>query len=300
MDKLGAMRAFVRVVQTGSFSATGRELNTSQTAISKKVAALEKEIGVKLLTRNSRELALTPSGTEYFNKCVAILGEIDEAEASAREDVAVPKGVLRISAPIAFSRLVLASLLSEFNSLYPEISIDLLASDQHVDLISSGVDVAIRARNLEDSTLIARHLFDNVLMLFASPDYLAKNGTPNKPEDLLEHNCLVYSRLHSVNTWSFSCKQQEHLISVHGSFRCDNGDVLLDAALAGLGITHLPKWMVSRYVESGELVPLLVDYEGQKLPFNAVYLQNRYVPLKVRCFVDFLKQKIDGCGEFFQ
>ncbi|NVP02792.1 LysR family transcriptional regulator, partial [Photobacterium damselae subsp. damselae] len=169
MDKLGAMRAFVRVVQTGSFSATGRELNTSQTAISKKVAALEKEIGVKLLTRNSRELALTPSGTEYFNKCVAILGEIDEAEASAREDVAVPKGVLRISAPIAFSRLVLASLLSEFNSLYPEISIDLLASDQHVDLISSGVDVAIRARNLEDSTLIARHLFDNVLMLFASP-----------------------------------------------------------------------------------------------------------------------------------
>ncbi|GAL02499.1 transcriptional regulator LysR family [Photobacterium aphoticum] len=152
MDQLSAMRAFVRVVQTGSFSAAGRDMHTTQTTISKKVAALENHIGVKLLTRSSRDHALTQAGAEYYETCVNLLGELDEAEARARSDVALPRGVLRITAPVAFGRLLLAPIISEFFSLYPDIQVDLLLSDKHVDLISDGIDVAIRARQLEDST----------------------------------------------------------------------------------------------------------------------------------------------------
>lgn len=156
MDQLGAMRAFIRVVQTGSFSAAAREQNPPQATISKKVAALEARLSVKLLTRSSRELSLTQVGAEYYEKCVAILGELDEAEASARSQVALPKGIIRITAPVVFGRLVIAPILAEFLSLYPEIKVDLALSDKHVGFISEGVDIAIRARELEDSSLVAR------------------------------------------------------------------------------------------------------------------------------------------------
>lgn len=292
MDQLGAMRVFVRVVQTGSFSATGRELNTTQTTISKKVAALEKKLGVKLLTRSSRDHALTDVGAEYYEKCVAIIGELDEAEARARSQVTSPRGVIRIAAPIAFGRLILAPVIAEFFSLYPEIKVDLTLSDKHVDLIGEGVDVAIRARKLEDSSLVARHLFDNQMLLVASPEYLAQHGEPKDPMELKRHNCLVYSMLKTLNVWHFSRGGKNLSVPVNGNFQSDNGDVLLEVALAGLGFAQLPIWMVGEYLKSGRLKQVLSDYEAQTLPFNAIYPQNRYVPLKVRCFVDFMKQKL--------
>ncbi|KLV04012.1 LysR family transcriptional regulator [Photobacterium aquae] len=292
MDQLGAMRAFVRVVQTGSFSATGREMNTTQTTISKKVAALESKLGVKLLTRTSRELALTPVGAEYYEKCVMILGEVDEAEAQARTEIATPRGVLRIAAPVALGRLVIAPLMAEFFSLYPEIKVNLSLNDRHVDLIGEGMDVAIRARKLEDSSLVARHLIDNPMYLLASPEYLAKFGVPQCPDDLHSHNCLVYSMLKSINIWHFSRDGQEYSVPVSGNFQSDNGDVLLEVALRGLGLVQLPLWMVADDVSAGRLKIVLPEYSGQTLPINAIYPQNRYVPLKVRCFIDFLKHKL--------
>lgn len=292
MDQLSAMRVFVRVVQTGSFSATGRELNTTQTTISKKVAALEKALGVKLLTRSSRDHALTDVGAEYYEKCVAILGEVDEAEANARSQVASPKGVIRIAAPVAFGRLVIAPIIAEFFSLYPEIRVDLAQSDRHVDLISEGVDVAIRARKLEDSSLIARHLFENPLLLVASPDYLALHGEPKEPMELKRHNCLVYTMLKALNNWHFHRDDKQYSVPVSGNFQSDNGDVILEVALAGLGFAQLPIWMVGEHLKSGRLKQVLPDYKAQTLPFNAIYPQNRYVPLKVRCFVDFIKLKL--------
>lgn len=292
MDQLSAMRVFVRVVQTGSFSATGRELNTTQTTISKKVAALEKVLGVKLLTRSSRDHALTDVGAEYYEKCVAILGEVDEAEANARSQVASPKGVIRIAAPVAFGRLVIAPIIAEFFSLYPEIRVDLAQSDRHVDLISEGVDVAIRARKLEDSSLIARHLFENPLLLVASPEYLSLHGEPKEPMELKRHNCLVYTMLKTLNNWQFNRENEQFSVPVSGNFQSDNGDVILEVALAGLGFAQLPIWMVGEHLTSGRLKQVLPDYKAQTLPFNAIYPQNRYVPLKVRCFVDFMKLKL--------
>ncbi len=269
-----------------------REMNTSQTTISKKVAALEKKIGVKLLARSSRDHALTPAGAKYYQTCVDILGELDEAEAEARSEVASPQGTIRISAPVAFGRILLAPIMAEFFQRYPDINVDLQLSDQHTDLISDGIDVAIRAKQLEDSTLIARHLFDNPMLVLAAPSYLQQHGAPKTLEDLKQHNCLVYSRMKDINVWSFTKQNQKHAVAVNGNFQSDNGDVLLEVALTGMGIVTLPIWMVEHHLKEGRLTQLMNDYTGQNLPFNAVYLQSRYTPLKVRCLIDFLKEKL--------
>ncbi|WP_072055422.1 LysR family transcriptional regulator [Aliivibrio fischeri] len=292
MDQLSAMRAFVRVVETGSFSATGKEMNTSQTTISKKVAALENQIGVKLLTRSSRDHSLTPAGSDYYQTCVNILSELDEAEAKVRSKTTQPQGTIRVAAPVAFGRFLLAPIVAEFFQHYPDIKIDLLLSDKHVNLISEGVDVAIRAKNLEDSSFVARHLFDNPMHLFASPDYLNQHGEPKQPNDLTNHNCLIYSGLKEAHFWHFNHKNKAYSVPVKGNFQSDNGDVLLDVALTGVGIVFLPIWMAKEQITAGRLRHIMTAYSGQNLPINAIYPQRRYTPLKVRCFVDFLKQKL--------
>lgn len=292
MDQLGAMRAFVRVVQIGSFSAAAREQNTSQATISKKVAALEAKLGGKLLTRSSRDLSLTEAGAEYYEKCVAIIGELDEAEARVRSQVASPQGVIRIAAPVVFGRLFIAPVLAEFLSHYPEIKVDLALSDKHVDLIAEGIDVAVRARKLEDSSLVARHLFDNPMLLVAAPEYLDQQGEPKEPAELKRHNCLVYSMLKTVNIWHFDHDDEDISVPVAGNCQCDNGDVILQLVLDGAGLAQLPVWMVAEHLKSGRLKQVMPDYVAKPLPFNAIYPQSRYVPLKVRCFVDFMKQKL--------
>lgn len=178
-------------MQTGNFSAAAREQNSSQANVSKRVAGLESLLGVKLLTRTSRELSLTEMGSEYYDKCLAILGELDEADAAVRSDTASPKGTLKIAAPIAVARLLLAPLITSFIEKYPEINIDMAASDAQVDLIAQGINIAIRAKKLEDSSLVARHLFDNPMLLVASPNYLEQRGVPAVPDDLKHHNCIV-------------------------------------------------------------------------------------------------------------
>lgn len=292
MDQLGAMRAFVRVVQMGSFSAAAREQDTTQATISKKVAALEKKLGAKLLSRTSRELSLTEVGADYYENCVIILSELDEAEAQVRSQIALPSGLLRVAAPVVFGRQFMAPILVEFLNAYPEIKVDLMLNDKHIDLIADGVDVAIRAKQLEDSTLVARHLFNNPLVVVASPEYLQKNTKPQNPDELKNHNCIVYSMLKSINIWHFEQGNNNMSVPVTGSFRCDNGDVILQLVLDGAGIAQLPVWMVDEHIRSGKLAMVLEGYISKPLPFNAIYPQNRYVPLKVRCFIEYLKQKL--------
>lgn len=295
LDQLGAIRAFVLVVQTGSFSAAAREQGTSQATMSKKVSALEELMGVKLLSRTSRELSLTEVGQEYFQRCVSILSEFDEAESNARSQMGRPTGQLRISAPVVFGRKFIGPVLAEFLRNYPELKVDLHLSDKHVDLIVDRIDIAIRAKQLEDSTLVARHLFDNPMVLVASPSYLAKNEAPTTPNQLTSHSCILYSMQKSINVWHFNQGEQDLSIPVSGSFRCDNGDVILQLAIDGAGIAQLPVWMISELVDSGQLVTILNDFKVKPLPFNAVYPQNRYVPLKVRRFIEFIKEKIESC-----
>ncbi len=292
MDQLSAMRIFVRVIQTGSFSAAAREQNSTQATASKKVAALEQKLGVKLINRSSREQSLTEAGNDYFQHCLAVLSEIDEMEASVRSRTATPKGVLRITAPIPFVRLVLAPLIPEFLARYPDIEIDMPLEERHLDLISEGIDLAIRARKLEDSSLVAKPLFSNPLILVASPDYIARKGAPAVPEDLKNHDCIVYTLNKALNNWHFRTADSEHAVAVSGAFRSNNGETNLAVVLAGQGITQIPVWMVDEHLKRGELVQLLSEYETDFMPINIVYPQSHYLPLKVRCFIDFISDRL--------
>ena len=294
MDQLGAMRVFMRVVESGSFSATAREEGTSQSTISKKVSALEGRLGVKLLSRTSRELSLTEAGSQYYERCQSILAEIAELESDVKAQVSAPVGVLRIAAPAALARILLAPLLVEFLEKYPEIEVNMSIDERHVDLIEQGIDVAIRAKKLEDSTLIARPLLQNPLLLVASPDYLAKHGEPQHPFDLKDHECIVYTYNNALNKWSFMERGSKISVVASGRFRSNNGETNLQMALGGMGITQLPVWMVGGYLASGELVQILTDFPSDEVPVNVIYPQNRYVPLKVRCFVDFIRERLAG------
>jgi len=294
MDQLGAMRTFVRVIQLGSFSAAARELNSTQATVSKKVAALETKLGVKLINRSSRDQSLTQAGIDYFDHCVTVLSEMDEVEAELRSHVASPKGLLRITAPIPFARLVLAPLLPEFLQRYPDIQIDMPLEERHLDLIAEGIDIAIRARKLEDSSLIAKPLFDNPLVLVASPNYVERFGEPKVPADLKQHDCIVYTLNKTLNNWHFSKGEAEETVAVSGSFRSSNGETNLALVLAGQGITQVPVWMVDEYIQSGKLVQLLSDYKTDYMPINIIYPQSRYLPLKVRCFINFLSEMLAG------
>jgi DNA-binding transcriptional LysR family regulator len=285
------MRTFVGVVQFGGFSAAARAENSSQATVSKRVAALEEHLGVQLLQRTSRVQSLTEAGAEYYERCVAILTELDEAEAVARSQVAVPRGLLRVSAAFPLGRLLLAPLLPAFLTRYPEIRVDLSLTDQHVDIVAEGVDLAVRAQQLPDSNLVSRKLFNNPMFLVASPQYLAEYGAPGEPADLIHHNCLIYSRLDSVNHWHFTRKGRDYPVTVTGSLQCDNGDTLLEAAVAGLGLIVLPHWMIHSQLRSGELEQVMEDYRPPALPIHAVYPERRHLPLKVRCLVDFLGEQ---------
>lgn len=288
MDQLGAMRAFIRVVQIGSFSAAARETNTSQATISKRVAALEAQLGVKLMMRTSRDHSLTEAGAEFYEKCVAILTELEEAESDARSRVASPRGLLRVTTAFPLGRLLIAPLLTDFLSRYPEIKLDLALSDSHVDLTREGFDIAIRAQKLQDSSLNARELFKNPMFLIASPSYLKQHGVPRTPEELVDHNCIVYSELSTQNSWHFTHENNDISVQVNGNFQCDNGDTILTAAVAGVGFAVLPYWMIKSHLDAGELQVVMSDFQPSTLPVNAVYPHSRYLPLKVRCFIDFL------------
>ncbi|MCG9633301.1 LysR family transcriptional regulator [Vibrio sp. Isolate30] len=294
MDQLGAMRVFLRVIETGSFSAAAREQNSSQATISKKVAALEDKLGVKLLTRTSRELSLTQAGQEYYEHCLNIVQEIDEVEASVRSQVSSPKGTLRIAAAAPLARILLAPLIAEFLEEYPDIEVDMVIDERHIDLVAEGIDIAIRARKLEDSSLIARPLFNNPLLLVAAPGYLKKHGVPTQPKDLKSHQCIVYTFNRSLNNWHFVDNGQDVSIPVRGTFRSNSGETNLEMALAGLGITQLPIWMMDEHLQSGKLVRVLEEYPSDTVPINAIYPQSRHVPLKVRCFVNFIQEQLRG------
>ncbi|CAM4393249.1 substrate binding domain-containing protein [Vibrio agarivorans] len=205
--------------------------------------------------------------------------------------VTSPQGTLRIAAPAPLARILMAPLISEFLTEYPEINIDMVIDERHIDLIANGIDIAIRAKKLEDSSLIARPLFSNPLLLFAAPSYLAKHGTPKHPKDLRSHNCIVYTFNRSQNNWHFIGENQEISVPVRGVFRSNSGETNLEMALAGAGITQIPIWMAERYVASGELVQVLAGFPSDTVPINAIYPHSRHIPLKVRCFVDLIQEK---------
>jgi len=284
------MRIFTRLVQTGSFSAVAREMSIGQSTVSKRLAALEVKLGTRLLARTSRKLHVTEVGSDYYERCLPILMEVDEAEASARSMTHNPKGVLRVNVPVSFGQRHVIPRMPEFLKTYPNVKLDIMLMDRHVDLVAEGIDVAIRIGLLADSSLVARRLGESPRLLVASKSYLEKRGRPNHPDELKDHNCLVYSLLSTGNIWHFQHQGKKFSVQVNGTFQANNSDAVREMALAGSGIMVLPKWMSHPYIQNGELEEILTEYPPKAFPIQALYPHNRYVPSKVRSFVSFLQQ----------
>lgn len=289
MDQLTSMRLFVRVVQTGSFTGVARESGFSQSSVSKHLAALEAVLGTRLLSRTSRKLSLTEVGSEYYERCLNILADVDEAQSAATSMVSNPNGTLRVSAPVAFGQRHIIPHMPNFLQNYPDIKLNIMMMDRQVDLVADGIDVAIRIGALEDSALIAKRLGDSPRLVVASKTYLDTHGRPDHPDDLKDHNCLVYSLLSTMNVWHYQQEGKKSAVQVNGTFQANNSDAVLQMALAGCGIMIMPKWMSGTGILDGQLEAILTNYTFQGVPIQAVYLDKRYVPSKVSSFVSFLK-----------
>ena len=292
MDSIVAMRSFIRVVETGSFSAVAKEQNTNQATISKRVAGLEKKLDTKLLVRGSRRHTLTEAGQAYFERVSHIVAAIDEAEAEARSLTATPKGHLKITVPTMFGSLYVAPVISEFLAAYPDIDLDIKFDENLVALVKEGIDVAIRLGDLQDSSMMAKTLGYDELIMVASPTYLERHPAPTRLEELNAHNCLIYSLSPKRGTvWTFNRTPGASEIPVSGNFQCDNGIGLKEMLLAHAGIALMPRWMVDKELRTGDLVHLLPDY-AKRYPISAVFTNNQYVPLKVRVFLAFMETTI--------
>jgi len=290
-ERLQHMAVFARVVASGSFSAAARELGVSTAVVSRRLAALEARLGIRLLHRTTRRIALTDEGARYHESVLGILQDIEEAESAASAGIAEPRGVLKVAMPASFGHRHIAPLIPKFATRFPKVELALQLSDRPVAIIEEGFDLAIRIAELGDSSLAARKLAPNRRVVCASPAYLKKHGTPRTPADLEKHNCLVPNWEHDFSmSWDYTEPSgRPGVVRVRGHYACDNWEVLRDWALAGLGIALKSTWDVRSHLEDGTLVPVLREYTfGSDVAIYAVYPHRRHLPAKTRVFIDFL------------
>jgi len=289
MQNLTDIAIFVKVVELSSFTAAAEALESSQPVVSKAVTRLEEKLGARLLNRTTRRLSLTEAGSELYRRSVRALQEIENAELEVARFQTEPRGTLRVAAPMSFSILHLGPVIQTFLERFPGVTVELNMDDRQVDLVEEGYDVAIRIGRLQDSNLVARKITPCRQVMCASPAYLAKHGTPERPEDLLEHNCIVYSFLATPREWRLLDAQGEtHAVPVNGTLHSNNGLVNRAAAIEGAGIVLLPTFYIGDEVRSGALKPVLCNFKPQDLSVYAVYPERRNLTPKVRAFVDFL------------
>lgn len=291
MDTHTAMQTFARVVELGSFAAAAAKLDQARSVVTRQIAFLEQKYGVRLLNRTTRKLSLTDAGQAFYDRIRPILAEVHDLEQALQTEGSSPSGRLRVSAPVSFGVLHLGPAIAEYIAAYPEVFIDLDLNDRIVDLVEEGYDVAIRIGALQDSSLVARALAPQELIVCAAPSYLAHAGTPARPEDLKHHRCLHYAYYSTGNEWRFDRDGRTHMVRVPASLRANNGDVLRTVALAGHGIILQPGFLVGDDIKAGRLVPLLTDYTHQPINMYAVYPHRRHLSIKVRTFVDHLESR---------
>jgi DNA-binding transcriptional LysR family regulator len=290
LDRFHLMQLFVRIVDSGSFSAVARELGMIQPTVSKQMTALEDKLGVRLLNRTTRRLSLTEAGREYYERCQRILDEVQEMETEVTGLQNRPTGTLRVNTPVAFGNVHMLPLVLAFRRNYPGVAIDLSLDDRFVDLVQEGIDVAIRFGKLGDSQLVARHVGSSARVCVASPEYLAAHGTPKMPSDLRNHKCITYTYLFS-NEWPFDGPGGSQSIKVHGDFRANSGMTIRAAALEGAGIASVPAFLIREDIETGRLIQLLSQFAPEPIGISAVYPSARLLSRKVKLFVDFLQQE---------
>lgn len=295
MDKFESIRAFTQVVAAGGFAAAARDMGLSRSAVNKLVIALENELGVQLLHRSTRVVRPTETGLAFYERCVEILATLEEAERSVTQLHEEPRGRLRVNAPMTFGTLHLAPALADFLVQYPELQVQLTLNDRFIDPIEEGFDITVRIAQPQDSaSLIVHPLAPAQRVLCATPAYLASHGIPTHPNELRHHSCLHYGQLAVENQWRLIGADGEYTITVHGVLCSNNGEVLRDAAVRGLGITLLPRFIVEQELQQGKLQTILPDYPAPELHIYVMYPVNRHLSTKIRLLVDFLQERFSA------
>ncbi|MDQ7981805.1 LysR family transcriptional regulator [Paraburkholderia sp. SARCC-3016] len=288
--QLDDLRIFVATVEARNFTAAADRLQLSKQFVSRRVMALEASLGVRLLVRNTRKLAVTDLGYEFYERATRILADVSDAELAMSSQRAYPRGLLRISAPLSFGMVHLSPLVGAFLSSNPEVRIDMELSDRVVDVVGEGYDMALRIGTLADSTLIAQKLAEFRMIACCSPVYRDTRRLPMTPADLARHPCLLYGE-EARTGWRFDIDGAVRHIEVHGPLRANNGEVIRDAAIAGTGVALLPEFIVEGALKSGQLVPLLEAFASPPITLYAVYPQHRQSSVTIRAFTQFLRER---------
>lgn len=291
MDRLAAMQTFVRVAEAGSFTAVADQMNVARSVVTRQIAALEAHLGVKLIARSTRRLSLTSAGAAYIEQCRDILDRIDEAEGNLAGERQTLRGTIRASVPMTFGLMHLTPLILEFSQANPDIRIDLDFNDRRVNLIEEGMDFALRITDRLPETTVARRLTACRSVVVASPAYLKKHGEPKHPDELARHACLAYS-LTSRSSWPFLIDGAPHWVEIGGPITANNGNVLQEAAIQGMGILNEPTFIAADAIRQGKLVSILKAFPTPVLAMFAVFPGTRFVPQRVRAFVDFLAERL--------
>lgn len=292
MDRLDAMHLFVRVAELGSFSAVAQQMGVARSMVTRQVAALEGRLGAKLMARSTRRLTLTAAGAAYLEKCRVILNLVETAESDVSEERQTPRGSVRISLPLSYGIKRLAPLLLDFAQRYPQVSLEMDYSDRRAKLIEEGMDLAIRVTSRMEPGDVARRLATERMVVLASPDYLARHGTPLHPADLAQHECLGYTG--APNAWQFRVDGRFESFPVVSRLSANNGEVLAEAAARALGITCQPEFIARDYLADGRVREILADFPWPELGVYAVLPGNRYIPHRVRVLMDWLAAGISG------
>lgn len=294
MDMLSGMRLFAEVVKANGFAAAGRQHGMAPSTVSRQISALEQALGTRLLNRNTRKVSLTEAGTLYFEQATRILSDLDDANRAVLEFEGSPRGTLRLTTSAAFGRLHVTPALSQFLQRYPDLSVELIATDETVDLVETGIDVAIRMGVLQNSSLVARKLGSNEYVICASAAYFERHPAPQKPSDLADHNCLIHKPSASPAIWTFRRAQDTERVEVSGNLLANSFGVIKAAACLSQGIALVPTWSAMPCVAGGYLQPVLPEYRaypGEREDNGGIYLvypHRQLVSPKVRAFVDFM------------
>ncbi|WP_448950000.1 LysR family transcriptional regulator [Labrys neptuniae] len=295
-NRAGEMEVFVAAAELRGFSAAGRKLHLSPSAVSKLVTRIEDRLGARLLVRTTRALQLTPEGETYLARAQIILADIAETERMISSGgQVVPSGRLRVSASVGFGARCVVPVLPDFLARYPKVELDLSLTDDVIDLVEEKADIAIRSGPLRDSSLKARKIVESPRVITASPDYLARHGVPRTPEDLAQHNCLLFNFRRGLDSWPFRDPGVAAVrrVQVTGNFTANNGPTLRKLCLDGLGLVRLGRFHVQPDLETGRLVPVLEDYNARDIePFHAVFVGHEHLAARIRAFVDFLAERI--------
>jgi DNA-binding transcriptional LysR family regulator len=293
-DIFSAIPIFVAVVESGSFSAAAERLSMTKSAVSKRISSLEDNLGTRLFHRSTRKLTLTEAGEQFSDYARNSLFIAQQGINATTLHQGKPKGTLKINAPMTFSRLHLVPLLKEFLDLYPDIKVILNMDDKIVDMIEGGYDVGIRIGELKDSSLIAKKLAKCDSVVCASPEYLTEYGIPKTPSDLKDHNCIYYSLFQAGVEWTFFRDNEKSKVEPKGNFVVNNSDAIGEMLLQGLGICQMPTFIVRKYLDSGQLIEVLDEYNLPQHNIYAVYPERRHVPEKVRVFLDFVENRLSS------